>query len=63
MLNRKLLLVALCALAVIPSALIATPPGAGDPAPNFTLPDTAYVNHSLSDYRGKVVQLFFWQST
>jgi thiol-disulfide isomerase/thioredoxin len=35
----------------------------GDPAPDFTLPDTAYVNHSLSEYRGDVVLLDFWQST
>lgn len=47
--------------------MIATPfllmagPGPGEPAPNFTLPDTAGVNHSLTDYQGKVVQLFFWQ--
>ncbi len=35
----------------------------GDPAPDFTLPDTAYVNHSLSEWRGRVVLLNFWQST
>jgi peroxiredoxin len=57
---RKLLL-ALVVLAV-PAILMAAP-GVGDPAPNFTLPDTAGVNHQLTDYSGKVVQLFFWQST
>jgi peroxiredoxin len=57
---RKLLL-ALVVLAV-PAILMAAP-GVGDPAPDFTLPDTAGVNHSLTDYTGKVVQLFFWQST
>ncbi len=57
---RKLLL-ALVVLAV-PAILMAAP-GVGDPAPNFTLPDTAGVNHQLTDYAGKVVQLFFWQST
>ncbi len=35
----------------------------GDPAPDFTLPDTANVNHSLSEWRGRVVLLDFWQST
>jgi peroxiredoxin len=57
---RKLLL-ALVVLAV-PAILMAAP-GVGDPAPNFTLPDTAGVNHQLTDYAGKVVSLFFWQST
>jgi len=50
------------ALVLVPGALIAGP-NPGDTAPNFTLPDTAGVNHSLTDYQGKVVQLFFWQST
>jgi len=58
---RKLLL-ALVVLASVPAILMAAP-GVGDPAPNFTLPDTAGVNHSLTDYQGKVVSLFFWQST
>ena len=58
---RKLLL-ALVVLAAVPAILMAAP-GVGDPAPSFTLPDTAGVNHQLTDYAGKVVQLFFWQST
>jgi hypothetical protein len=58
---RKLIL-ALAVLAAIPAMVMAYPQ-AGDPAPNFTLPDTAGVNHQLTDYAGKVVQLFFWQST
>jgi len=37
-------------------------PGVGDPAPNFTLPDSAGVNRSLTDYRGRVVMLNFWDS-
>jgi hypothetical protein len=56
---RGSLLVALLAL---PALLLASP-GVGQAAPNFTLPDTAGVNHSLTDYTGHVVQLFFWQST
>jgi hypothetical protein len=58
---RKLLLV-LAVLAAVPAMMMAYPV-VGNPAPNFTLPDTAGVNHSLSDYAGNVVQLFFWQST
>ncbi len=38
-------------------------PDVGEPAPNFTLPDTASVNHSLSDFTGKVIVLNFWSST
>lgn len=33
----------------------------GDPAPDFSIPDTAWVNHRLSEQRGKVVMLLFWQ--
>lgn len=32
----------------------------GSPAPDFTLPDQDGVNHSLSDYRGKKVILYFY---
>ncbi len=35
----------------------------GDQAPNFTLPDTAWVNHQLTEYAGRVVLLNFWQSS
>ena len=58
---RKILL-ALVVLAAIP-AMVMAGPAVGTPAPSFTLPDTAGVNHSLTDYQGKVVQLFFWQAT
>ena len=51
------------ALAAIPAMLMAYP-HAGDPAPAFTLPDTANVMHSFpTEYAGHVIQLFFWQST
>jgi hypothetical protein len=34
----------------------------GDNAPNFTLPDTAYINHQLTEWSGRCVMLNFWQS-
>jgi len=52
------------ALVLLAPALIWAWPQPGDPAPNVTIPDTAWVTHTLpSEYRGQVVQLFFWQST
>jgi len=35
----------------------------GMPAPNFTLPDQMGKIHSLSDFRGKKVVLFFTRKT
>lgn len=59
---RKILLT-MVVLAAIPAMLMAWPQ-AGTPAPSVTLPDTAYVTHTIpGDYAGKVIQLFFWQST
>ena len=54
--------IALAVLAFVPALLIAGP-NPGDPAPNFTLPDSTGANHQLVDYAGKVVMLNFWQST
>ncbi|MBM3323205.1 redoxin domain-containing protein [candidate division WOR-3 bacterium] len=54
----------------IPLALAVLLPGAalavlnvGDQAPNFTLPDTAWVNRQLSEFAGRVILLNFWAST
>ena len=59
---RKILL-AMVVLAAIPAMIMAYPLP-GDPAPSITLPDTAYVMHTIpGDYAGHVIQLFFWQST
>jgi len=59
---RKILL-AMVVLAAIPAMVMAYPQP-GDPAPSFTLPDTAYVTHTIpGDYAGHVLQFFFWQST
>ena len=58
---RKILL-ALVVLAAIPAMLMAWPQP-GQPAPSFTLADTAGVMHTFpGDYHGHVVQLFFWES-
>ena len=35
-------------------------PGIGSPAPGFTLPDSAGVNRSLSNYSGMVRMINFW---
>ncbi len=37
-------------------------PGVGDPAVEFTLSDVYGVEHSLSDFQGKVLLLNFWAS-
>ncbi len=54
------------ALAVLLSApaIIWAWPQAGDPAPDVSVPDTTWAVHAIpSEYRGNVVQLFFWRST
>lgn len=54
---------ALCAIALISTVLMAYPP-VGTQAPEVSLPDTAGVYHNIiSENQGKVIQLFFWQST
>ncbi len=59
---RKALL-AMVVLAALPAMVMAWPQP-GDPAPSATLPDTAYVSHTIpSEYAGHVLHLFFWQST
>lgn len=37
-------------------------PDVGDPAPDFALPDSNGVKHSMSDFKGKAILLQFWQS-
>jgi hypothetical protein len=60
--TRRRLFSAAAVLALIP-AVLAAQPQPGQPAPDFSVADTAWNTHQLSEYRGKVVQLFFWQST
>ena len=60
--NGRKLPIVLGLLALVPASALAVLQ-VGQEAPNFTLPDTAGVNHSLFDYRGRVVVLNFWKST
>lgn len=53
----------LCTIFLLPTILLAAPP-VGSPAPDVSLPDTAGVYHNIiSENHGRVIQLFFWQST
>jgi len=58
--GKALLLVLLAVLALAPTAALAKL-SVGNQAPDFNIPDTAWVNHSLSEFRGKVVMILFWQ--
>lgn len=51
----------LAVLALLPGVAMAVLQ-VGDEAPNWSMPDTAYMNHQLTEYRGRVVLLNFWQS-
>jgi hypothetical protein len=57
---KALLVVLLTMLVLAPSAAFAKL-NVGDHAPDFNIPDTAWVNHSLTEFRGKVVMILFWQ--
>ena len=59
--SRALLFLPLFVLGLACNAFVPTP-DVGDKAHNFSLPDTAGVNHSLAEFRGRVVLLAFWQS-
>ncbi len=61
--NRKSSFVlAVVTLGLLSAGVCAAGPGIGQSAPGFTLKDSANVNHSLSDFHGKVVLLNFWAS-
>jgi hypothetical protein len=57
---KALLLVLLMVLALAPTVALAKL-SVGNQAPDFNIPDTAWVNHSLAEFRGKVVMILFWQ--
>jgi len=56
------LILAVTVLGLLSAGACLAGPGIGQPAPGFTLKDSANVNHSLSDQSGKVVMLNFWAS-
>ncbi|MEO0085857.1 MAG: hypothetical protein ABIK37_04425 [candidate division WOR-3 bacterium] len=59
----KLKLLALSVLVLAPALLFGWPQP-GTQAPSVYIADTAWVSHLIPDeYRGNVIQLFFWQST
>jgi|GEM_PF-1093156 len=58
LLPLTLLLLLVC---MVPTAMAAL--SVGNPAPDFTLKDVNNMDHSLSDFEGKVVMILFWQST
>ena len=57
---KTFVVVLLALLALAPSIALAVL-NVGDAAPDFNIPDTAWVNHHLTEWRGKVVMLQFWQ--
>lgn len=61
--NTKTVLFALLSLLVLAPAAALAGPQVGDPAPDFSLPDTAWVMQQFSQYRGQVVLLNFWTSS
>ena len=61
MIMKRCLLV--MAIATLMPVLSWAGPAVGSPAPDFNIPDTAWVNHHLTEWRGKTVQLLFWSST
>ena len=60
---RKCVLPVLLGLVALMPATAQAVLQVGQAAPDFTLPDTAWVNHSFSELRGKVVAVLFWSNT
>ena len=57
---KRLLLIPVFALLVASAQAWPQP---GEPAPDFTVQDTTWENHTLSELHGKVILLNFWAST
>jgi hypothetical protein len=62
MTTKTFLVALLMVLSLAPTAALAVL-NVGDTAVDFNIPDTAWVNHHLTEWRGKVVMLQFWVST
>jgi hypothetical protein len=60
-LRREIRIVA-AGLIVGLASSVSAGPEVGDPAPDFTEPDTAGVDWSLSDFAGTAVLVNFWTS-
>ncbi len=60
--KKKTVLIALLVLLVLAPAAALAGPQPGEAAPNFSIPDTAWVNRQLTEFRGRVVLLNFWTS-
>ena len=54
------LIIAATMLGLLSAGACLAGPGIGQPAPGFTLPDSAGVNRSLSNYAGMVRMINFW---
>jgi peroxiredoxin len=52
----------LLTLLALGAATAVAGPGIGEPAPHFSIPDTAWVSRQLAEFRGQVVLLNFWTS-
>jgi len=61
MTKKTWLMAAVIMLALLPGMMLAGP-APGDPAPDFGIPDTTNAIRHLTEFQGKVVQLFFWSS-
>ncbi len=53
---------AVAGLVVVLASPVFGGPGVGEPAPDFTEPDTAGVDRSLSEFAGNAVLVNFWTS-
>ncbi len=62
MTRKEKVLMGLMAICFLAASASFAGPGIGQPAPGFTLPDSAGVNRSLSDHAGKVRMVNFWAS-
>lgn len=57
--TKRLSSALLLGLVLLPALAMATLQ-VGDPAPNFSIPDSTGTFRSLSEFRGQVVQILFW---